>query len=296
VSLSRLEELWKLAKLGQLHKDPLTTQALLATALLPESTEQLRRYFSSRAVPGIITPFQAGHGPGQLGLGFRHGDKPVGISYEDLNRHLVVAGTTGSGKTNWLNFFTAQLLANDKKVIWLDLKNEARHLVKDHPDLWVFRMEDFRWNPLEVPQGVKPKHWLNVFASVYAHAFSILHASEGAILQYVDDLYQQYGVYDGSGKFPCLQDLADHYGPTADFIGEFRRRQVANQVQYSLIDRRPEVRMIQCRERGIPPLGLWYPGREPLVAKVAGAAEWPAPLGLVAGTLLGTKSQLTGGE
>ena len=210
MSLSRLEELWKLAKLGQLHKDPLTSQALLATAILPEATDQLRRYFSFKAVPGVINPFQATDGSGQLVLGFQHGDNPLGISFEDLNRHLVVAGTTGSGKTNWLNFFTAQLLASGKKVVWLDLKNEARHLVKNYPDLWVFRIEEFRWNPLEVPHGVKPKHWLNVFASVYAHAFSILHASEGAIFQYVDDLYRQYGVYDGSGKFPCFQDLADY--------------------------------------------------------------------------------------
>ncbi|MBI2304471.1 MAG: DUF853 family protein [Chloroflexi bacterium] len=125
-----------------MDKDPLTYETLLATALFPSA---------------IVIPFQASPGRNQLILGFQQGDKPVGVSEEALNRHIVVAGATGVGKTNWLNFFASQLLGVGKTAIWLDLKNEARHLVRAFPDLWVFPMEDFRWNPLEVPAGVRPK-------------------------------------------------------------------------------------------------------------------------------------------
>ena len=147
MSLSHLRELWKLAELARLRNDPLTRKTLAVSSLFPSATQNLERYFSYKAVPGIINPFPLNEARSKgLLLGFQDDAlNPVGISDDQLNRHIVVAGTTGAGKTNWLNFLASQLLASGRKVIWLDLKNEARHLIRAFPDIWLFRIEDFRW-------------------------------------------------------------------------------------------------------------------------------------------------------
>jgi len=86
MSLSHIEELWKLARLGQLDKAELTPKARLATALFPEATEQLHRYFSYKAVPGIINPFPLSRPQSErLLLGFQSDALDSG----DRSRRLV---------------------------------------------------------------------------------------------------------------------------------------------------------------------------------------------------------------
>ncbi len=48
VSLSRLEEVWKLAKLGKLRQSPLSHKTLLASALFPTATKDLTATFPAK--------------------------------------------------------------------------------------------------------------------------------------------------------------------------------------------------------------------------------------------------------
>ncbi|MEM4409110.1 MAG: hypothetical protein QXI19_10255 [Candidatus Caldarchaeum sp.] len=215
MDLRRLRELNFLIRHTGVRLDGAIGRLLVASSLFPTLANLAERLLAFTVAPGILNPFlnpaRSREGPFVIGYSITGGEVyPIAIGEQTLLRHIFVGGATGSGKTNWLNFLGSQLLEAGKGVIWIDMKQEARHLLRLFPDLWVFRIEDFRWNPLEPPGGVAPKWWLNAFASVYSHAFGILHASEGAILQFLDDLYQQYGVYEGSGRYPCLFDLLDY--------------------------------------------------------------------------------------
>ena len=68
-----------------------------------------------------------------------HGDT-IGISLEDLTKHMLIVGTPGSGKTT----FSVSLLDRlwkDHQIPFLVIepaKNEYRALIQSIPDLQVF--------------------------------------------------------------------------------------------------------------------------------------------------------------
>lgn len=137
---------------------------------------------------------------------------PLKLCSNRLKEHLLVAGRSGSGKTNLTFVLMQGIMANGIKVLALDWKRGYRDLASCHRDLRVFTVgrdiAPFRFNPLIPPPGCEPNVWIKLVVDVIASAYL---GGEGVISLLVaglDHLYSQFGVFDRMQTgWPTIQDL-----------------------------------------------------------------------------------------
>ena len=136
-----------------------------------------------------------------------------GLREDEFIKHILIVGMTGMGKTN-LSFHVLRELARHKKPFlvfdWKRNYQDLRQLPEFH-HLKVIRLGapdcDFKFNPLIPPSGVNPKHWMAMLIDVMKHAFFFAHGVEYFIRKGIDDLYDQFGIYDSKDEFPTFRDL-----------------------------------------------------------------------------------------
>jgi energy-coupling factor transporter ATP-binding protein EcfA2 len=153
------------------------------------------------------------------------GDLKVGtVSYADrplypfylksprLKEHVLIAGRSGSGKTNLTFVLMEGMMAQGIKVLALDWKRGYRDLMALHPKLRVYtigrNISPFRFNPLIPPAGCEPHIWIKLIVDVIASAY---FGGEGVISLLVgglDHLYSQAGIFDEQhARWPTIEDL-----------------------------------------------------------------------------------------
>ena len=153
---------------------------------------------------------------GDIKLGYVHyaGKElyPFLLKSRRLKEHVLIAGRSGSGKTN-LTFILVQEMMNAKiKILALDWKRGYRDLLSRHKDLKVYTIgrdvSPFRFNPLIPPPGCEPHLWIKMIVDVIANAYL---GGEGVISLLVaglDHLYRKAGVFDTQeAPWPTIQDL-----------------------------------------------------------------------------------------
>ena len=137
---------------------------------------------------------------------------PFFLRCDRLKEHLLVAGRSGSGKTNLTFVLMLGIMARDINVLALDWKRGYRDLLSLRPDLLVYtvgrEVSPFRFNPLIPPPGCEPNVWIKLIVDVIASAYL---GGEGVISLLVgglDRLYREAGVFDGTvRRWPTIQDL-----------------------------------------------------------------------------------------
>jgi len=137
---------------------------------------------------------------------------PFYLKSPRLKEHILIAGRSGSGKTN-LTFVLAEgIMARGIKVLALDWKRGYRDLMALHPKLRVYTIgrntSPFRFNPLIPPPGCEPHIWIKLIVDVIAGAY---FGGEGVISLLVaglDHLYSEAGIFDKQHTYwPTIQDL-----------------------------------------------------------------------------------------
>jgi hypothetical protein len=129
-----------------------------------------------------------------------------------LKEHVLVAGRSGSGKTNLTFVLLQGVMARGIKVLAIDWKRGYRDLLTLHPDIRIFtigrEVSPFRFNPLIPPPGCEPNVWIKLIVDVIASAY---YGGEGVISLLVaglDHLFREAGVFDQlQTKWPTIQDL-----------------------------------------------------------------------------------------
>lgn len=136
-----------------------------------------------------------------------------GLTDEEMLRHVLIVGMTGTGKTNQVFQLLAELGRHRVPVLIFDWKQNYRHL-KNLPrfeNLRVIRLGDpdckFHFNPLIPPPGVNPSHWMAMLIDVCKHAFFLGHGVEYLMRKGIDQLYRRYRVYEGSKQYPTFVEL-----------------------------------------------------------------------------------------
>lgn len=148
---------------------------------------------------------------GQLTYGARR-MYPFMLKSSRLKEHILVAGRSGSGKTNLTFVLMQGIMERGIKVLALDWKRGYRDLLSAQPDLRVYTIgrdiSPFRFNPLIPPPGCEPNVWIKLIVDVIASAYL---GGEGVISLLVaglDKLFRDAGVYDQLvTKWPTIQDL-----------------------------------------------------------------------------------------
>lgn len=129
-----------------------------------------------------------------------------------LKEHILIAGRSGSGKTNLTFVLMEGIMDRGIKVVALDWKRGYRDLMSRHKALRVYtigrKFSPFRFNPLIPPAGCEPHLWIKLIVDVIASAYL---GGEGVISLLVaglDHLYSQFGVFDRTQRgWPTITDL-----------------------------------------------------------------------------------------
>lgn len=137
---------------------------------------------------------------------------PFFLRKDRLKEHLLIAGRSGSGKTNLTFVLARGIMESGIKIVALDWKRGYRDLCALHPDLRVYTIgrdvSPFRFNPLIPPPGCEPHVWVKLIVDVIANAYL---GGEGVISLLVgglEHLYSEAGVFEGQIKrWPTVSDL-----------------------------------------------------------------------------------------
>lgn len=153
---------------------------------------------------------------GDIELGaISYADKKLYPFYFKSNRlkeHILVAGRSGSGKTNLVFMLMDGMIRRKIKVLALDWKRGYRDLKSLYPELKVYTVgrdiAPLRFNPLIPPAGCEPHIWIKLIVDVIAQSYL---GGEGVISLLVaglDHLYRQAGVFDTQeSHWPTVMDL-----------------------------------------------------------------------------------------
>ena len=137
---------------------------------------------------------------------------PFLLNSSRLKEHILVAGRSGSGKTNLTFVLMEGIMDRDIKVLALDWKRGYRDLLPHRADLRVYTIgrdvSPFRFNPLIPPPGCEPNVWIKLVVDVIASAYL---GGEGVISLLVaglDKLFRDAGALGNTPtRWPTIQDL-----------------------------------------------------------------------------------------
>lgn len=133
--------------------------------------------------------------------------KIFGILKKELVRHLLVCGSSGSGKSNFLRILQIELNRLGIPFIAFDTsKLGSRFLKKYMDDLVVLRWgKEFCFNPLLPPSKVSLEEWLMVFGEITTDIFGLRTASKLYLLEFLQD--RVFRNFKEGDNFPTLHDL-----------------------------------------------------------------------------------------
>lgn len=133
---------------------------------------------------------------------------PFALRSRRLKEHLLIAGRSGSGKTNLTFILMQGIMARGIKVLALDWKRGYRDLRQVHPDLRVYTIgrgvAPFRFNPLIPPPGCETHVWIKNIVDVMANSYL---GGEGVISLLVAGLDHLYNEAGKMKRWPTVQDL-----------------------------------------------------------------------------------------
>ena len=135
-----------------------------------------------------------------------------GLREDEWIKHVLIAGMSGSGKTNLAFVILDQLQHQKKPFMVFDWKRNYRDLLQleRFKETVVFTVgkdiSPFRFNPLIPPPGVDPREWLGKLIDVICHAFFTGHGVEYILRNKLDELFNKRGIYIGSNKYPSFEE------------------------------------------------------------------------------------------
>jgi len=139
---------------------------------------------------------------------------PFGLRENEWIQHVGVFGRSGAGKTNLGFLIATQLQKQHKPFLVFDWKRNYRDLLSlpGFENLRVYtvgrEIRPFKFNPLIPPDLSDPKSWLKKLIAIIAHAYGLGNGVLFLLQEFIDQVYEQYGVYDGEIKtWPTLRDV-----------------------------------------------------------------------------------------
>lgn len=148
---------------------------------------------------------------GPLKLGFVNAFKSMfGIMWDTLCLPVLIAGRTGSGKSSLIKSMIYQIITTRLpfNVLIPDLKKEYRHLCTPGTNLKVLTSDRIMINPLQVPTWcTRITDYIVAFAKAFVSENYLVGTSENLLIELVDRLYRERGIYAGSRNYPTFRDL-----------------------------------------------------------------------------------------
>ena len=138
---------------------------------------------------------------------------PFTLREQDWPRHICITGMSGSGKTTFAFQLIDALNKHGKPYLIFDWKKSFRPLSAKDNSIMTFTVGDdkvsnlFKTNINEPPKGVAPKEWINVLTDLLTESFSASFGVHKVILETLDEAFKEWGVYNGSEKYPTWNHI-----------------------------------------------------------------------------------------
>jgi len=183
------------------------------------------------------------------------------VSRDDLTKHGLVVGNTGSGKTNSCFWLLDQVWDGGKGVPFLVIesaKSEYRALAREprFRGVKVFTVGDdtispLRLNPFEVPKGTLVQTHIDYVKSLFSAAFVLYPPMPYVLEQCIQEVYEDRGWdmarntnargMELNRAYPNLSDLASKIPIVVDRMGYEQR--IAMDVKAGLLARINQLRL-----------------------------------------------------
>jgi len=137
------------------------------------------------------------------------------IQENEMLRHILIIGSTGSGKTNIIFLLIKHFLRTKKPFLVFDWKRNYRDLLiipEAHDEqMLVFTVGrevcPFYFNPLIPPEGTSPSVWLLKLIEIMCHAYFLGEGVVYVLSRAIDNVYRDFGVYEGTGCWPTFRNV-----------------------------------------------------------------------------------------
>ncbi|EFD92876.1 MAG: hypothetical protein BJBARM5_0382 [Candidatus Parvarchaeum acidophilus ARMAN-5] len=144
------------------------------------------------------------------------------LSVEDLNRNVLVIGSTGHGKTSLIMNILLQAEKQGVNYLCFDMKKDYQFLGLSKNTVYI-SSSNIKINPLEPPKDVSMQEWAVHFADVFSDSFALLVGSRDYLLENTMGLFSEWDKQYP----PSLSDLLKYievYGRRNDYFKVVRGR------------------------------------------------------------------------
>jgi len=187
----------------------------------------LNAYITLRFLPELIGEVpvfrypdaDTANGDFLIGMVHNHNQTyPFAIREQEMIRHLLFVGSTGSGKTNIALLLVKQFLRKNKPFLVVDWKRNYRDLIalteSSGREILVFTVGrevcPFHFNPLIPPTETSPHVWLAKLIEIISHAYFLGEGVAYILSKAIDSVYRDFGVYDGNGSWPSFRNVLSY--------------------------------------------------------------------------------------
>lgn len=162
----------------------------------------------------LLDPPAQEHCSGEYRLGaVIYPDRPYalfGLRENEWCKHVLIAGMTGTGKTNTVFQILKEFQRKGKPFLIFDWKKNYRDLLQfpEFKDMLIFTagstISPFCFNPLAPPDGVEPTQWMLCLVDVIRHSYFVGEGVEYLLRQAIHHYYSEFEVYHGEKKYPTF--------------------------------------------------------------------------------------------
>ncbi|MDY3203021.1 MAG: ATP-binding protein, partial [Methanocorpusculum sp.] len=155
----------------------------------------------------------------------------IGLSLNDLAKHMLVVGTPGSGKTTF-SVGVLDRLWKDHNIPFLVIepaKNEYRALIQSIPEIQIFTpgknfISPFVFNPFVPPKNVKLEAYKSTLKTAFSAAVSMSTPLDKIFEESINNCYSDFRWLDtytlrDKGKIFNISDFIKCFRETFDAIG-----------------------------------------------------------------------------
>lgn len=162
-------------------------------------------------------------------------DDIIGFNRKDINKHMLIVGVPGMGKTTY-SIGLLHTLWDKYKLPFLVIepaKSEYRAMIGVIPDIQIFTfgkndVSPMPLNPFVPPKGVKLKQYKSVLKTAFSAGVSMAEALSKLFEETIDEIYSDYGWLDSDtietgGEIFNIQDFAQCFKQTFErhgYVGE----------------------------------------------------------------------------
>ena len=142
---------------------------------------------------------------GEVPFGFLgESDKLLSLKLSQINKHVLVIGPTGSGKTVLVMVLADALMKHINCIIF-DRTGDHILAYRNYNPV-VIPISNLRLNPNEPPPGVPFSEWLELYSSVLVRTLMLTDVSRGTLIQIIRYVNENFSRA-GEGIYPSIYKM-----------------------------------------------------------------------------------------